>query len=107
MMTKGMAACVSELVLQVRGTFEDDRDCNIYDYDVYGTTVEKKLYVTEEKDRYFHIYHSTYKEAAERADIEEKVDKIRRFLERNVGQEVDISDSIETYFEVILGKDGK
>lgn len=107
MMTKGMAAFVSELVLQVRGTFEDDRDCNIYDYDVYGITVKKKLYVTDEKDRYFHIYHSTYKEASERADIEEKINRTRRFLEKNTGCEIDISDSIEEYFEVILGKDGK
>lgn len=107
MMTKGMASFVSDMILRLRGTFEDKRDCSIYAYSVYGTTVKKKLYVTDAKDRYFHIYHNPYKEASERAEIEEKIDKTRRILERYIGRELEISDSIEKYFEVWIGKDGK
>lgn len=106
MMTKGMSAFVSNLVLEVKGTFEDKRDYNIYDYSVYGTTVKRKLYVTDEKDRYFHIFHNPYKEASERADIEEKIARMKKILANHVGHELDISDTMEHYFEIYVGKDG-
>lgn len=34
------------------------------DYGVYGKTVKAKLYETDKKERYFHIYHSVTKEAS-------------------------------------------
>lgn len=107
MMTKGLASFVSNMILEIRGSFEDDRDCNIYNYSVYGTTVKKKLYATDKKDRYFHIYHNAYKEASEREDIEDSIDRIRRFLENNKGKEIEVSSIIEKYFEIWIGNDGK
>ncbi len=107
MMTKGMSAFVSSMILDIKGTFEDKRDNSIYDYSVYGTTVKKKLYVTDKKDRYFHIYHNPYKEAKEREKVEEKITKIQKLLNRQIGCEFEVSDAIEQYFELIFGKDGK
>ncbi len=107
MMTKGMSAFVSSMILDIKGTFEDKRDNSIYDYSVYGTTVKKKLYVTDKKDRYFHIYHNPYKEAKEREKVEEKIAKIQKLLNRQIGCEFEVSDAIEQYFELIFGKDGK
>ena len=62
MMVKGMSALVDELVLQNKGSFEDDRDYSIRRHQVYGKTVKRKLYADDEKDRYFHLYHSTGEE---------------------------------------------
>lgn len=107
MMVKGMASFVSEMILSVKGSFEDKRANNIYAYSVYGTTVTDKLYVTDEKDRYFHIYHNPHKAAAERQEIEDKVEKMRSYLSRQVGQEIEPSETIEKYFELIYGRDGK
>lgn len=107
MMTKGLASFVSDMVLEVKGTFEEDRDCSIFSYSVYGTTVKKKLYATDKKERYFHIYYNSYKAASERNEIEEKIEKVTKILERYVGHELEISNTIEKYFEVWLGKDGK
>lgn len=107
MMVKGMASFVSEMILSVKGSFEDKRANNIYAYSVYGTTVTDKLYVTDEKDRYFHIYHNPHKAAAERQEIEDKVEKMRSYLSRQVGQETEPSETIEKYFELIYGRDGK
>ena len=107
MMVKGMASFVSEMILSVRGSFEDIRANNIYAYSVYGTTVTEKLYVTDEKDRYFHIYHNPHKAAAERQEVEDKVERMRSYLSRQIGQEVEPSEAIEKYFELIYGRDGK
>lgn len=107
MMVKGMASFVSEMILSVKGSFEDKRANNIYVYSVYGTTVTDKLYVTDEKNRYFHIYHNPHKAAAERQEIEDKVEKMRSYLSRQVGQEIEPSETIEKYFELIYGRDGK
>lgn len=106
MMVRGMASFVREMVLEHKGTFEEKRTSNIRSYSVYGTTVEKKLYITDEKNRYFHIYHNPYKEASERDNVEEKVGRMARFLERQIGTEYEPSAAAEQYFELIFGKDG-
>ena len=62
MMVKGMSALVDELVLQNKGSFEDDRDYSIRRHQVYGKTVRRKLYADDEKERYFHLYHSVGEE---------------------------------------------
>ena len=105
MMVKGMSSFVSEMVLEKRGSFEDSRTNNIRRHSVYGTTVKKKLYVTDEKDRYFHIYHNPYKEASERDDVEEKIERLTRFLEKQIGTEYEPSSAVEFYFELIFSKD--
>lgn len=55
-MVKGMKAFVSEIILEVKGSFEDDRRNSIRSFKVSGTTVKRKLYATDKKDRCFHIY---------------------------------------------------
>ena len=57
-MMKGMKDLVKELVGQVKGTFEESRQFSIRSYKVSGITVEKQLYPSDEKKRYFHIYYN-------------------------------------------------
>ncbi len=78
-MVKGMATLVDELVLKHKGLFENKRSCCIRKYGVYGMTVKQKLYVTDEKDRYFKIYQRNEKMAAEAENVEEKIEKSRSF----------------------------
>ena len=105
MMVKGMSSFVSEMILDRRGSFEDSRVNSIRRHSVYGTTVKKKLYVTDEKDRHFHIYHNPYKEASERDDVEEKIERLTRFLEKQIGTEYEPSAAVDFYFELICSKD--
>lgn len=58
-MVKGMKHLVSALVLKHKGSFETDRSCFIRDYRVYGKTVKAKLYADDDRDRFFHVYHSS------------------------------------------------
>ena len=71
-MVKGMKSLVSELVLQVQGGFENDRKNSIRAYRVSGTTVKRKLFATDRKERYFHIYYDDGKKAYERERFEYK-----------------------------------
>lgn len=75
-MVKGRKDLVSELILEVQGTFENDRKNSIRSYKVSGTTVKHKLYATDKKERYFHIFYDDGKKAAEREQFENKIDRM-------------------------------
>ena len=106
MMVKGMSSLVDELVLQNKGSFEDDRDYSIRKHQVYGKTVKRKLYADDEKERYFHIYHSTGKEHGEREEVELKLERWGRFLKGQYDTGYELSGALETYYEPFYGKDG-
>ena len=79
-MMKGMKDLVKGLVLQVKGTFEESREHSIRDYKVSGITVRQRLYPSDKKDRYFHIYYSDRKKSGEREALEARVDQMAVFL---------------------------
>ena len=99
-MVRGMATLVNELILKHKGTFEKKRIHNISDYRVYGITVKKKLYATDEKDRYFHIYHSIEKESAERTQLENKIDEMTKFMKHHSNEMREFGAGFEKYFEL-------
>jgi hypothetical protein len=106
-MVKGMASFVNQLVMENRGEFENRRECSIREYQVYGITVKKKLYATDEKERYFHIYHKVLKEGAEREQVETKVEQMANFLKKQQGKIVEFGDAYQKYFDLIYyDKDG-
>jgi len=106
-MVKGMASFVNQLVIENRGKFENRRECSIREYQVYGITVKKKLYATDEKERYFHIYHRVLKEGAEREQVETKVERMANFLKKQQGKIVEFGDAYQKYFDLIYyDKDG-
>lgn len=106
-MVKGMASLVNQLVLENKGKFENKRDCNIRKYGVYGTTVKKRLYCSDEKERYFHIYYNDAKKAAEHEQIEVKMEKLAQYLQAQEGKVYEPGDRIKEYFEPFMDeKDG-
>ena len=62
-MVKGMRKLVSKLVLEVQGSFENDRRNSIRTFKVSGTTVKRNLYAGDKKERYFHIYYDDGRKA--------------------------------------------
>ena len=105
-MCKGCKALVSSLVLEKRGTFETDRKCAVRAYKVYGTTTTERLYEDDTQDRYFHIYYNPSKNAAERAQLELKIDKLRQFLEKHVGREEKFGKTYQEYFHLHYNSKG-
>jgi transposase len=106
-MVRGMATLVNELILKHKGTFEKKRIHNISDYRDYGITVKKKLYATDEKDRYFHIYHSIEKESAERTQLENKINEMTKFMKRHSNEMREFGAGFERYFELYYDEEHK
>ena len=105
-MVKGMSTLVNELILENKGKFEDKRACSIRRHKVYGTTVKRKLFLTDEKERYFHIFHSSVKETKERENIEKAVENCAYFLEKKKGSVYEVPNYLQYYFEPEYSKDG-
>ena len=97
-MVKGMAEFVNGLVRKNLGTFEKKRVNYINEYELYGKTVKTKLYVTDEKDRYVHIYHSVQKESAERTQLESRIRQMKLFLNKHVNEIRQFGSGFERYF---------
>lgn len=97
-MVKGMATFVNRLVTEVMGSFEKKRSNFINEYRVYGTTVKRKLYPTDQKNRYFHIYYNSARASAEENVVNAKIESMKKFLMRHVNQEREFGPAYEKYF---------
>ena len=98
MMLKGKKDLVREWVLENKGSFEAKRAHNIPAYGVYGKTIEKKLFTTDAKPRYIHLYHSIGLEADERADVEKKINQLTSFLKSHINEYKEFRPGMEEYF---------
>ena len=105
-MIKGMAKLVNRLVLENKGKFEEERKYSIRKHHVYGYTVKDKLYPDDEKDRYFHIYHSTGKEHGEKEQLEELLERLAKHLKKQYGTDYQLSDTEKRYFDTFYDSEG-
>lgn len=106
-MVKGCKSLVSSIVSDKRNTFESKRENAIRSYRVYGTTVKHRLYEDDTKDRYFHIYYNPAKQAAEREQLEQRIEKFRQFLESRKDTEEKFGKTYQHYFHLHYDKKGK
>ena len=106
-MVKGMKSLVSDLILQVQGSFENDRKNSIRSYKVSGTTVRRKLFATDKKDRYFHIYYDDGKKAAEREKFEYKIDRMAKKLKECMGEPIRPGGDYQKYFDLVFWHPGE
>ena len=107
MMLKGKADLVHKWILENKGTFKTSRSCNIPAYQVYGKTIENKLFGTDTRPRYVHLYHSSSLEADERAGVEKKINQLTAFLNSHINQFKDFGPGMETYFELHYDENAK
>lgn len=106
-MIKGMKDLVSETILQVQGAFENDRKNSIRSYKVSGTTVKQKLYATDKKERYFHIFYDDGRKAAERERLEYKIDRMGKKLKECMGEPIHPGGDYQKYFDLIFWHPGQ
>lgn len=112
---KGMKTLVRELILEAKGSFEKKRNCYLPRYGVAGTTIRRKMYESDEKERYFHLYYSVSRENKERLELEENLKKMKEIMKKHENRECSFSGDYEKYFylyyddikEKIRGEDGK
>ena len=110
-MVKGCKALVNKLVLEQRGTFEDEWECSIPYYGVSGTTVKARLYEADEQERWFHtlaeyfdpIYYHAGKPDQKLQMVREKKDIISRdiklcgYFAIITSSEMSAADALELY----------
>ena len=106
-MCKGCKALVSSLVLQRCGTFETKRESAIRAYKVYGITTTAKLYEDDTEERYFHIYYNPSKQAAEREHLEQRIEKLRQFMDKHIGKEGKFGKTYQQYFHLHYDRKGR
>ena len=106
-MVKGMKPFVNDKIREVQGSFEEKRQYTIRRYQVNGTTVKTKVFYSDDKERYLHIYYSYSKAASEREDLESKIDRIAAYLKKQEGQPVVIDKNYEKYFSLEYYHEGK
>ena len=106
-MIKGMKQLVKDIVLQVKGTFEEKWDDIILEYDVNGTTVEKPLFRGDENNRYIHVYYSSAKAASEKAEFTHKLSEMENDMKKNLGTNKTFSDIYNHYYDLIYWHKGK
>lgn len=105
-MVKGRKKLVSSLVEENRNTFETVRSCAIRSYKVYGKTVQAKLFDGDKAERFIHIYFNPSKQAAEREQLEQKIDKYRVFLEKHINTDTKFGQGYHDYFILKYDKKG-
>ena len=106
-MVKGLKPLVSALILENKGKFEEKRECGIREYQASGITVPHPLYALDDRDRYFHIYYSSKKYAAEREDLEANIDRMAKELRKLEGTKAQIDPRYSKYFDIIYHHEGK
>lgn len=107
-MVKGKASFVNGLIMDHKGEFETNRNCAIKAFRTYGMTVCDKLYADDIKDRYFHIYHKVNRESAERAQLENELQRMEEMMNKSKGKDIDFGKKYEHYYELTYHeKDGK
>ncbi len=106
-MVKGMNKLVHSLILEKKGSFENKWSKHIDEFDVYGTTISKKLYESDEKERYFHLYHSSIKEGSERALLAKKLRQMKLHMKKHINEEIIFGSGFEHYYHLHYNKNGK
>ena len=108
-MVKGCKELVNKVILEHKGSFEDEWKNTIPYYDENGITVKGFLFKKDEKERYFHIYYNDFKKAKERAQLQKKIRDQKEALEKLKGTEVVFKGQDLAYFDLIYHteKDGK
>ena len=105
-MLKGMADLVSSLILENKGSFENKRSCDMDGFGVYGKTVKRRLYETDKKERYFHIYHSIAKEASERIKFEDDLKRMKQYMMEHQDEEITFGPKYQKYYYLHYDKEG-
>ncbi|MFA6728277.1 MAG: transposase [Prevotella sp.] len=105
-MVKGMKSLIRDLILEKRGSFEEIRGNNIRQYKTYGTTIERKLFPSDEKIRYFHLYYNSLKHATEQETLEARLDRMKKSLKKVYGKVKEMDRSYAGYFSPVYYREG-
>lgn len=97
-MMKGNKDLVNRLVLQAKGTFEEDYKYSIPEHHASGITIKMKLFPGDKKERYVHIYFKDRKKFAEREKLENKLMLMEETFKKHEGKKYEFPLGFEKYY---------
>lgn len=106
-MAKGMKSFISDLILENKGSFENARSSSIREYGMNGITVCRRLFPSDEKERYMHIYYSSHKYASEKDVVEARIDRMAESLKKLEGKQAVVGSGFDKYFDLIYYHEGQ
>jgi len=96
-MLKAKKDLVSETAASVKNTFEEKRTCYIPRYHVYAASLEI-MFSSDEKNKYIHIFYNAKKAAAEKEELESKLEKMAKYLKKMEGKKWKMDKAYQKYF---------
>ncbi len=106
-MAKGMKSFISDMILENKGSFENARSSSIREYGKNGMTIRRRLFPSDKKERYMHIYYSSYKYAREKDAVEARIDRMAESLKKLEGKQAVVGKGFDKYFDLIYYHEGK
>lgn len=107
-MVKGMKNFIREIILENMGSFENKRSRYNDRFDVYGTTIERRIFDGEEQKRFIHIYYSDGRAYGEKQEIKQRVKRLKAYLNQCVGRKCEsFGPEIQKYFYLHYEHDGQ
>lgn len=100
-MCKANKTLVNKLVSSVKGSFEDKYLHHINKFDVNGISIKSKLYLSDKKERYFHVYYSPELYSSSRKALMSDLQDKEKQLNRALGKEVIFPNSYHKYYELV------
>ena len=106
-MAKGMKSFISDMILENKGSFENARSSSIREYGKNGMTIRRRLFPSDKKERYMHIYYSSYKYAGEKDAVEARIDRMAESLKKLEGKQAVVGTGFDKYFDLIYYHEGE
>lgn len=89
---------VSQLIEQEKGTFETNYDCYLNNFQIYGKSIEHRIFGDDKKPGYFHLFFSAPLMAERRFKFERAIVKAERSLEQSRGHFLKLNTFLANYF---------
>lgn len=97
-MVKGKKDFIGTLIDEVRNTFESRIENKMGGYNTYGTTVQRKIFESDNSPRYIHIYYNRDRGAKEEARFNDLIKEYEDDLNKHIGSKYTPSKSVEKYY---------
>lgn len=105
-MGKGMKEFFGSLVDSVKGKFEGKYCNKMGGYNTYGTTIECKVFDSDTKNRYVHVYYNRNKAAKEESAFYNLLKEYEDDLNKHIGSKYIPSKNVTKYFFIIRDRNG-
>lgn len=106
MMGKGKKEFFGSLVDSVKGTFEGKYSNKMGGYNTYGTTIECKVFDSDTRNRYVHVYYNRNKAAKEESSFYNLFKEYEDDLNKHIGSKYNPSKNVKLYFSLVRDRNG-